>query len=46
MELGLIAMFELTEQEGRVVVLDERHYQLVSAEELTADELRAYSAKQ
>jgi hypothetical protein len=28
MDQGLIAMFELTEQSGHIVVFDERHYEL------------------
>lgn len=37
-----IAMFELTVQDGRVCVVDEKHYRLVPADQIGADELRAY----
>ena len=42
MQDELIAMFELTEQEGRIVVLDERHYELVPTDGLDPDELKSY----
>lgn len=37
-----IAMFELTVQDGRVFVVDEKHYRLVPADAIGADELRSY----
>lgn len=38
-----IAMFELTVVDGVIKVVDERHYQLVAAGAITADDLQAYS---
>jgi hypothetical protein len=38
-----IAMFELTVQDGDIKVVDEKHYELVSAKEITAAELKAYA---
>lgn len=43
MSEGRIAMFELTVQNGDIKIVDERHYQLVSASAIGADELKAYS---
>jgi hypothetical protein len=40
-----IAMFELTVEEGRVVIVDERHYRLVPSAEISPDELKAYGNK-
>jgi len=37
-----MAMFELTVQDGRVCVVDEKHYILVAAERIGADELLGY----
>jgi hypothetical protein len=37
-----IAMFELTVVDGVVKVVDEKHYQLVAANAITADDLQAY----
>ena len=37
-----MAMFELTVQDGRVRVVDEKHYRLVPFGEIEADELRGY----
>jgi hypothetical protein len=37
-----IAMFELTVVDGISKVIDEKHYQLVSAKTITPDDLRAY----
>jgi len=45
MSEGRIAMFELTVQDGEVKVVDEKHYQLVSASSISVDELRQYSAR-
>lgn len=41
-EDDLIALFELTIEDGSVRVVDERHYRLVSSDRITADELRLY----
>lgn len=40
-----IAMFELAVEDGRVVVVEERHYRLVPSAEITLEELRAYGIK-
>jgi hypothetical protein len=40
-----IALFELAEEAGQVVVVDEKHYRLVPASEIGAEELRAYGAR-
>jgi hypothetical protein len=39
----LIAMFELTQEDGETKVVDEKHYRLVPAESITPQELRQYS---
>jgi hypothetical protein len=39
-----IALFELTQCKGEIKILEERHYQLVPADEISADELRSYDA--
>lgn len=38
-----IAMFELTVQDGDIKVVDEKHYQLVPASSITADDLQLYA---
>lgn len=40
-----IAMFELTVQEEKIRVVDERHYQLVPASAISVDELQQYSSR-
>lgn len=40
---GRIAMFELTIQDDEIKVVEERHYQLVSASDITIADLNAYS---
>jgi hypothetical protein len=40
-----IAMFELTVEDGRVVVVEEKHYRLVPSAEISIEELRAYRHK-
>ena len=42
---GRIAMFEITVQNGDIRVVDEKHYQLVPANAISADELRQYSSR-
>ena len=42
MDDGVIALFELTLQNGEVRVVDERHYRLVAADQLDPKALRAY----
>ena len=41
----LIAMFELTLDDGQVKILDERHYKLVTGEKISSEELAGYDAK-
>lgn len=38
-----IAMFEMTEIEGEIKLVDEKHYHLVPASDITADDLASYS---
>jgi hypothetical protein len=45
MDDDLMAMFELTMQDGRVCVVDEKHYRLVQADNITAEELRTYRSR-
>ncbi len=40
---GVIALFELTLQDGQVKVVEERHYRLVPASELDRDAISSYS---
>ena len=40
-----IAMFELTVEDGRVVIVEEKHYRLVPSAEISSEELRAYRHK-
>ncbi len=40
-----IAMFELTVQDGDIKVVDEKHYQLVSATSISSDDLRQYASR-
>lgn len=42
---NLIAMFELTASEDEIRIADERHYQLVPAEQITAEDLVNYSLR-
>lgn len=42
MAADVIAMFELTVEDGDIKVVDERHYKLVPKEELDRDAIRAY----
>ena len=37
-----IAMFELAVEDGRVVIVEEKHYRLVPSAEITPEELKAY----
>jgi hypothetical protein len=39
---GVIALFEMTLEEGELRKVDERHYRLVGTDELSADELARY----
>ncbi len=38
----IVAMFELTLQDGEIKVVDERHYRLVPADQLDAEAVRSY----
>lgn len=40
-----IAMFELTVQDGEIRVVDERHYQLVAANAISAADLQLYASR-
>ena len=40
-----IAMFELAIEDGRVVIVDEKHYRLVPSSEIGPDELKAYGTR-
>lgn len=43
MEDGVIALFELTLDEGRALVVEERHYRLVPSDQIDADTKRHYA---
>lgn len=43
MDEGVVALFELTLQDDEIRVADERHYQLVPANQLDSDAIRNYS---
>jgi hypothetical protein len=40
-----IAMFELAVQEGDVKVVEEKHYQLVPASNISLEELQLYASR-
>ena len=40
-----IAMFEVGLEDGRVVILEERHYLLVPSGEISPEDLRSYAGK-
>ena len=42
---NVIAMFELTVENFEVRVVEERHYRLVAADSITADDLRQYALR-
>ncbi|MFN4089287.1 MAG: endonuclease [Alphaproteobacteria bacterium] len=42
MSAGIVALFELTIQEGDIRVVDEKHYRLVPASQLNRDAIRNY----
>jgi hypothetical protein len=42
MNEDVIALFELTQQEGRILIVEERHYRLVKNEEIDSDTKRQY----
>lgn len=45
MSNDLIAMFELTIEDDEVKVVEERHYNLVPSDQITADDLRGYARR-
>lgn len=45
MEDNLIALFELTIENTEVKVVDEKHYRLVGSDNISGDDLRAYSQR-
>jgi hypothetical protein len=42
---GVIAMFELAIQDAQIRVVDEKHYQLVPSDRITAEELQSYGER-
>jgi hypothetical protein len=42
---GVIAMFELTMQDGQIRVVDEKHYKLVPSAQITTEELQSYGER-
>ncbi len=42
MENERIAMFELTISEDRILIVDEKHYSLVPADQISSEEMRSY----
>ena len=42
MEGGIIALFELTSENGSIRILEEKHYRLVSNKDLTSEDLDSY----
>lgn len=42
MQDGVIALFELTVEERRALIVEERHYRLVANEEIDSDSMRQY----
>lgn len=45
MDDDVIALFELTVEGGRVLIVDERHYRLVPSSEIDADTKRRYAER-
>ena len=43
MEDDVIALFELTVETGRVLIVEERHYRLVPADQIDFDTKRQYA---
>lgn len=41
----LIALFELTLEDGMVRIVDEKHYKLVASEQISSDDLRNYACR-
>lgn len=44
-EDGVIALFELTVEAGRVLIVEERHYRLVPSDQIDADTKRQYAER-
>ena len=42
MSAGVIAMFQLTIADDRVQIVQEKHYKLVQADEISGEELRQF----
>jgi hypothetical protein len=42
MDENVIALFELTQQEDRVLIVEEKHYRLVKNDEIDGDTRRQY----
>ncbi len=45
MKNNIIALFELTIQDGQVRIVDEKHYQLVEAQDISREELSSYQRR-
>jgi hypothetical protein len=45
MEDGVIALFELTAEAGRVLIVEERHYRLVQSDQIDGDTKRQYAER-
>jgi len=45
MEGDIIALFELTIEAGRVLIVEERHYRLVPSDQIDADTKRQYAER-
>jgi hypothetical protein len=45
MEDGTIAMFELVLADEQIQIVDERHYRLVQSDQISSDDLKAYSLR-
>ena len=41
----LIAMFELTQEDGEVRVVEEKHYRLVPSDQISPTDLKAYGVR-
>lgn len=42
MDNNLIALFELTLEEGEIKVVQEKHYRIVPSEDISSEEIRTY----
>jgi hypothetical protein len=45
MQGGIIAMFELALEDEQIQIVDERHYRLVQSDQISSDDLKAYSQR-